>query len=87
MALHRDLCMRTYVPPHQIGRSEDATTIVKMHGNDWRRCYIEHPRLRFDGCYISVVTYLRRGESNSWYAPSHIITFYRYLRFYASVSI
>lgn len=48
---------------------------------------VRSPRLRFDGCYISVVTYLRRGESNSIYAPTHLITFYRYLRFYASVRL
>lgn len=51
------------------------------------RSLLYSPRLRFDGCYISVVTYLRRGEGATWYAPSHLITFYRYFRFYASVSV
>lgn len=31
------------------------------------------------------MTYLRRGESqNAWYSAPHLITFYRYLRFYSS---
>ncbi|GAA5853626.1 hypothetical protein JCM9279_005081 [Rhodotorula babjevae] len=80
--LWRSLCLRTYVPPQQISREEDAKQLVKQHGADWRRLYIEHPRIRLDGVYISVVTYLRRGETQSIYAPTHLITFYRYLRFY-----
>ncbi|GAA6039857.1 hypothetical protein JCM8097_006765 [Rhodosporidiobolus ruineniae] len=80
--LWRSLCLRTYVPPQQISREEDASQLVRQHGNDWRRFFIEHPRIRLDGTYISVVTYLRRGETHSVYAPTHLVTFYRYLRFY-----
>lgn len=76
-AIWRNLVQRTYVTP-QILEGDSANSIVREHGNDWRRCYIEHPRLRLDGAYISVVTYLRRGESSqAWYSPTHLITFYR----------
>ncbi|GAA6022393.1 hypothetical protein JCM11491_001576 [Sporobolomyces phaffii] len=78
----RALGRRTYVPAQQIAREESAAELVKSHGNDWRRFYVEHPRIRLDGCFISVVTYLRRGEVVSIYAPTHLITFYRYYRFY-----
>lgn len=37
----RSLCLRTYVPPQQISRDETALQLVKQHGNDWRRFYIE----------------------------------------------
>lgn len=44
------------------------------------------PRLRFNGCYISTVNYIRPGASTpsqiSWNTPVHIITYYRYLRFF-----
>ncbi|GAA5912848.1 SCF ubiquitin ligase complex subunit HRT3 [Sporobolomyces salmoneus] len=80
--LWRALGRRTYVPAEQIARDESAAELVKLHGNDWRRFYVEHPRIRLDGCFISVVTYLRRGEVVSIYAPTHLITFYRYYRFY-----
>lgn len=40
-SIWRALCTRTYVPPHQISREESAHQIVKSHGNDWRRCFIE----------------------------------------------
>jgi F-box protein 9 len=44
------------------------------------------PRLRFNGCYISTVNYVRPGASSanaiSWNTPIHIVTYYRYLRFH-----
>lgn len=44
------------------------------------------PRLRFCGCYISTVNYIRPGASMpsqaSWNTPVHVVTYYRYLRFF-----
>ena len=44
------------------------------------------PRLRFAGVYISTVNYPRPGASSpnqvSWTTPVHIVTYYRYLRFF-----
>ena len=44
------------------------------------------PRIRFNGCYISTVNYIRPGASStsqlSWNTPVHIVTYYRYLRFF-----
>ena len=44
------------------------------------------PRLRFSGAYISTVNYVRPGASSpttiSWNTPVHIVTYYRYLRFF-----
>ncbi|KAI9850338.1 MAG: hypothetical protein M1838_005843 [Thelocarpon superellum] len=44
------------------------------------------PRVRFAGIYISTVNYIRPGASaptqTSWTAPVHIVTYYRYLRFF-----
>jgi len=44
------------------------------------------PRLRFGGVYISTVNYVRPGASSpttiSWNTPVHIVTYYRYLRFF-----
>lgn len=41
MSVSRALCLRTYVPPQQISPEENAMQLVKQHGNDWRRFYIE----------------------------------------------
>ncbi|KAI9628982.1 hypothetical protein KEM48_011232 [Puccinia striiformis f. sp. tritici PST-130] len=36
--------------------------------SDWRRLFILLPRVRLDGCYISLIRYPRQGESaNPWY--------------------
>lgn len=44
------------------------------------------PRIRFNGCYISTVNYVRPGATSvsqvSWNTPVHIVTYYRYLRFF-----
>ncbi|KAL8850754.1 MAG: hypothetical protein Q9221_004322 [Calogaya cf. arnoldii] len=53
----------------------------------YRQMLRTRPRLRFNGCYISTVNYHRQGasttSSNSTYTcPVHIVTYYRYLRFF-----
>ncbi|KAG5998381.1 hypothetical protein E4U43_002434 [Claviceps pusilla] len=47
------------------------------------------PRIRFNGCYISTVNYIRMGQASAAQAqatwggsPVHIVTYYRYLRFF-----
>ncbi len=46
----------------------------------------QRPRVRFNGCYISTVNYIRPGASTasqvSWNTPVHVVTYYRYLRFF-----
>ena len=52
----------------------------------YRAMFRSRPRLRFAGVYISTVNYVRPGASSpnqiSWNTPVHIVTYYRYLRFY-----
>ena len=53
---------------------------------DHRTMFRLRPRIRFNGCYISTVNYTRPGGSTpsqvSWNTPVHIVTYYRYLRFF-----
>ena len=53
---------------------------------DYRTMFRLRPRIRFNGCYISTVNYIRPGGSTpsqvSWNTPVHIVTYYRYLRFF-----
>ncbi|CUS25041.1 LAQU0S25e00562g1_1 [Lachancea quebecensis] len=55
-------------------------------GVNYKRMLEERPYVKFQGCYISVVNYLRHGASpegsSSWISPVHMITYYRYFRFY-----
>lgn len=53
----------------------------------WKQMFRERPRIRFNGCYISTVNYVRTGQASTNQAtwggsPIHIVTYYRYLRFH-----
>lgn len=54
--------------------------------DSWREMFHFRPRLRYNGIYISTCNYHRQGghsgTSLSWGTPVHIVTYYRYLRFY-----
>ncbi|ERT02133.1 F-box protein 9 [Sporothrix schenckii 1099-18] len=52
----------------------------------WQRMFRLRPRIRFNGCYISTVNYIRPGQPTAslvvWGNPVHIVTYFRYLRFF-----
>lgn len=54
---NRDFVHLAYKPP-QIADNESVTNIVELYSSDYRRAYIEHPRLRMDGVYIAVCHYM-----------------------------
>jgi F-box protein 9 len=69
---------------------KSATTLSlyeALYASSWQRMFRSRPRIRFNGCYISTVNYIRAGQSAvhqiSWTSnPVHIVTYYRYLRFF-----
>ncbi|XP_015117519.1 F-box only protein 9 [Diachasma alloeum] len=51
----------------------------------WRDMYLQRPRLRYNGCYISKNTYIRHGENSfqdQFYRPWHLVEYFRYIRFF-----
>ncbi|KAF4556312.1 F-box-like domain-containing protein 3 [Elsinoe fawcettii] len=56
------------------------------YASSWRQMFRARPRVRFHGVYISTVNYTRPGGAsstiNTWSTPVHVVTYYRYLRFY-----
>ncbi|XP_068183251.1 F-box only protein 9 isoform X1 [Antennarius striatus] len=50
----------------------------------WRDMFLQRPRVRFDGVYISKTSYIRQGEQSldAFYRPWHNVEYYRYLRFF-----
>lgn len=53
----------------------------------WKAMFRSRPRVRFNGCYICTVNYVRTGQASTnlstWGSnPIHIVTYYRYLRLY-----
>jgi len=76
-------------PPPSPAPPTDPTTLTILHktyASSWLRMFRTRPRIRFNGCYISTVNYVRPGASSptqiSWNTPVHIVTYYRYLRFF-----
>ncbi|KAF8269809.1 hypothetical protein EI94DRAFT_1724377 [Lactarius quietus] len=81
-SIWRSFVETVYKPP-QISPDDILDDIVDNYSSDYRRVYIEQPRVRLDGVYIAVCHYIRHGLSeNAWVNISHLITYHRYLRFY-----
>ncbi|KAK6949176.1 hypothetical protein Daesc_009250 [Daldinia eschscholtzii] len=66
-----------------------ATTNLLLRGlysSSWLTMFRRRPRVRFNGCYISTVNYIRPGQASAhqvtWNSPVHIVTYYRYLRLF-----
>jgi len=53
----------------------------------WRTLFITRPRVNFNGCYISRMTYLREGErgfqDSEHYKSWHVVYYHRLIRFFA----
>ncbi|KAL0065803.1 hypothetical protein AAF712_007106 [Marasmius tenuissimus] len=81
-SIWRELVDATYKPP-QVPDVDILHELYDQYLYDYRRLYIEHPRVRMDGVYIAICHYVRHGLSeNSWVNMSYFITYHRYLRFY-----
>ncbi|KAG7250265.1 hypothetical protein CRUP_016603 [Coryphaenoides rupestris] len=65
--LWRSACLRVW------GR----TTLAPF--KSWREMFLERPRVRFDGVYISKVSYVRQGEESldGFYRAWHHVAYYR----------
>ncbi|KAF2360088.1 F-box domain [Trinorchestia longiramus] len=51
----------------------------------WRSMYLTRPKPRYNGCYISKISYFRSGECNFHdqnYQPWHLVVYYRFFRFF-----
>ncbi|KAL2270052.1 hypothetical protein VTJ83DRAFT_2236 [Remersonia thermophila] len=73
----------------RLARENAANTLAffgTLYACSWQRMLRLRPRVRFGGCYISTVNYMRAGQASdslaTWAAPVHIVTYYRYLRFF-----
>uniref|UniRef100_F6XS68 F-box only protein 9 n=2 Tax=Ciona intestinalis TaxID=7719 RepID=F6XS68_CIOIN len=61
------------------------TTHSKKGYSSWRNMFIEKPHVRWDGIYISKVTYYREGDPSvlyAFYEPIQVVEYYRYIRFF-----
>lgn len=66
---------------------KESKEYLKNFGS-WRNMWIKRPKIRFNGVYISRVSYFKQGQANMDNLPSfHKVVFYRYLRFYSDFSV
>jgi F-box protein 9 len=81
----REAVSRPLNPSYERPRVEEST-FADPTNQDWREVFHSHPRVRFTGVYISTVNYTRAGGASAtqtmWNTPVHIVTYYRYLRFF-----
>lgn len=58
-------------------------SLYSRHSKSWRSVFINEPRLRLNGTYISSCHYTRSGmsEESVWVNVIHVVEFYRSLRF------
>lgn len=80
LAKTNDLCLSSTAMPMTLKFPLNPTYPT------YKIMFQKRPRLRFSGCYISTVNYIRPGASTlsqvSWNTPVHVVTYYRYLRFF-----
>jgi len=52
----------------------------------WREMFLSKPRVHFNGCYISKMSYIRAGErgfqDHDTYKAWHVVEYYRFIRFF-----
>lgn len=71
----------------------NLTSVIlhSLYSSSWQQMFRLRPRLRFNGCYISTNNYIRPGQAApshvTWNSPVHIVTYYRYLRFFRDGSV
>nr|CAD1824568.1 unnamed protein product [Ananas comosus var. bracteatus] len=81
-SLWRSACLKTW----QMSGAEANYKIVRsVYDGSWRKMWVQRPRLRTDGLYVSRNTYIHTGVAE-WKVtnPVHVVCYYRYLRFYSS---
>ncbi|KAJ2956488.1 hypothetical protein NQZ79_g7679 [Umbelopsis isabellina] len=90
-SIWRSLCEYTY---HTHDISKETSDMIqldfvnRLYDGDWMKMFIERPRIRFDGIYISTCHYIRPGSSETaWNQPIHLVTYYRYIRFFPDGTI
>lgn len=71
--------------------SHTHALLHSTYHSSWRLLFRSRPRIRFNGCYISTVNYTRPGATGgntlTWGAPVHVVTYFRYLRFFRDGSV
>ncbi|KAI1104597.1 hypothetical protein F4804DRAFT_182251 [Jackrogersella minutella] len=83
-----DVLTREELVEQRQNESRATTNLLlrSLYTSSWKNMFRRRPRVRFNGCYISTVNYIRAGQASAhqiiWNSPVHIVTYYRYLRLF-----
>ena len=79
-SLWRTPCLRAW---QASGLEANHAQVDRNYGGDWRRMFLDRPRVRTDGLYVSRNTYIHKGVAE-WDVRNsvHLVCYYRYLRFF-----
>ncbi|TPX31856.1 hypothetical protein SmJEL517_g04917 [Synchytrium microbalum] len=83
-SLWRFVGERTFLKPANVGLVGVPSLMHEVgerYGDDWLRMFVDKPRVRTDGVFISRINYVRQGYGEAWNQPIHVVSYYRYLRF------
>lgn len=76
----RRLCAQAFDYQHYDAEFDVDSYVAGFRS--WQDMYKNRPRVQFNGVYISTCNYLRPGLAQTWNNPLHMVTYYRYVRFY-----
>jgi len=81
-SLWRSHCLQAW---QTSGLESNHALVASSYGGDWRRMFLERPRLRTDGVYVSRNSYIHKGVTE-WETRNsvHLVCYYRYLRFFGN---
>ncbi|CAA6663811.1 unnamed protein product [Spirodela intermedia] len=80
--LWRAACLKAW---QASGALENYRILQSVYDGSWRKMWLQRPRVRTDGLYVSRNTYIRAGI-REWNVtnPVHVVCYYRYIRFFPS---
>lgn len=80
-SLWRTACLRAF---KMTGKEYNTRQVEITFGGSWKIMFLNRPRVRHDGFYVSRNTYIKPGERsmNCKYKPVHLVCYFRYYRFF-----
>ncbi|XP_042468547.1 F-box protein 7-like isoform X1 [Zingiber officinale] len=80
--LWQNVCLKIW---QSYGAEANYIIVRSLYNGSWRKMWVQRPRIRNDGLYVSRNTYIRTGVAE-WKVtnPVHVVCYYRYLRFFPS---
>ncbi|KAI8880927.1 hypothetical protein K501DRAFT_296163 [Backusella circina FSU 941] len=84
------VCIRVFKTPFMTLKESQVVqkSYLSKYNDSWLCMFIARSRIHYNGVYISTCQYVRRGVSDTgWDQPVHLVTYYRYLRFFPNGTV